>query len=257
MKVYVISLRSAATRRANLEPQLASLGIEYSLFDAIDGRSGFDYFQRYDEEEFLINTGRRATPYEVACFASHRCLWKKAVSMDEPIIVLEDDAEIEDDFPAALSETKRLIHQYGFIRLQNDFSRRYKKRVPVRRVGPFMLNYYATYPYGAMGYVISPGAAAALVNASETLTAPVDAFIKLFWEHGQPLYGLYPFPVLWGDLAHETMIGSRDRQPMNLKTRLTRRLKKAGRWIERRKFNLAHQPSRYAGWSDARGVVQD
>lgn len=239
----MISLESAKERRAKIDAQLRPLGVEYRFFEAVDCSNGFAYFRSYDERQYLINTGRRATPGEVACFASHRCLWKQAVSMDKPILVLEDDAEIEANLSAALTETQRLIQRYGFIRLQNDFFGRNKKSVPVREAGPFTLNHYATYPFGAMGYAISPSVAAAFVDASQVLTAPVDSFIKVFWEHGRPLYGLSPYSVMGGDLSRRTTIGHRARAEMNIKMTLERRLKKAGRWIKRRRFNAAHRPA--------------
>jgi len=161
--------------------------------------------------------------------------------MREPIVILEDDAVITKNFSAALTETQRLIQWYGFIRLQDDTRDRKIKRLPVSMAGGlFTLMYYATYPYGAMAYAISPSAAAAFVDASKVLTGPVDHFIKLFWEHGQPLYGLSPCPVVWGDQSDRTTIGHRAREEINIKLSLRRRLKKAHRWIQRRRFNAVH-----------------
>ena len=245
MKVWVISLRNASERRANIEPQLVRQGIDYRFFDAIEADSGFDHFQGYDEQRYLINTGRQASEGEVACFASHRCLWKQAVETNEPIVVLEDDSELEDNFPAALQETERLIEKYGFIRLQNDFSGRHKRRVPIHAAGPFVLNYYESYPHGAMGYAISPRVAAAMLEASHVVAAPADSFIKLYWEHGQPLYGLTPYSIMWGDFTYQTMIGVRTREPADIRIRLRRRFMKVVRWVGRWRFNLTHRPPRH------------
>ena len=242
MKTRVISLKSATDRRANIAPQLGDLGIDYQFFDAIERDHGFDHFDGYDERQHRMNMGRLASPGEAACFASHRSLWKESVTTNEPIAILEDDSELEKNFPAALIQAQRLINKYGFIRLQNDFSGRHKKKIPVREAGSFTLNYYATYPFGAMGYVISPAVAAAFLDASRVLTAPVDAFIKQFWEHDQALYGLFPFSVMWGDFANRTTIGIRDRESLDFNLRLARRSKKIDRWIKRWKFNRVKKP---------------
>lgn len=148
-----------------------------------------------------------------------------------------------ENFAVALTETERLVRQYGFIRLQSDSRGRGIRKSPVRKAGPFTLIYYATYPFGAMAYVISSSAAAAFIEASKVVTGPVDHFIKLFWEHGQPLYGLSPYPVVWGDQSDRTTIGHRTRGELNINLLLRKRLKKAHRWILRRKFN-ATQPYR-------------
>lgn len=243
MRIYVISLTSASERRASIDAQLRPLGVDYRFFDAVGGHDGFDHFNRYDERQHLINMGRKPIPGEVGCFASHRCLWKQVVSIDEPIVILEDDAVITENFAVALTKTERLIQQYGFIRLQNYLRDRGIKKLQIGRAGPFTLVYYATYPFGAMAYAISPSTAAAFVKASNVLTGPVDQFIKLFWEHGQPLYGLSPYPVVWGDQSARTTIGHRARGEMNLNLSLRKRLKKARRWIQRRRFNAAqHGP---------------
>jgi len=239
MKICVISLKSAKERRASIDAQLRPLAVDYRFFDAVGGDDGFDHFEHYDEQQHLVNMGRKPIPGEVACFASHRCLWKQAVSMDEPIVVLEDDALTAENFSAALIETQQVVQQYGFIRLQSNFRARSIKKLPVSMAGPFTLLYYETYPFGAMAYAISPSAAAAFVEASEVLTGPVDHFIKLFWEHRQPLYGLSPYPVVWGDQSDRTTIGHRERGKKDIKLNLRRRLKKAHRWIQRRRFNAA------------------
>ncbi len=172
MKICVISLKSAKERRASIDAQLRPLAVDYCFFDAVDRHDGFDHFQRYDEQQHMINMGRKPIPGEVACFASHRCLWKQAAVIDEPIVVLEDGAEITENFCAALTATQRLIRRYGFIRLQNDFRGRRLRKVPVSKSDLFTLNYYATYPFGAQGYAISPSVAAAFVDASRVLPTP-------------------------------------------------------------------------------------
>lgn len=40
MKIYVINLRAATDRRANIERQFASLDLDYRFFDAIDAGRG-------------------------------------------------------------------------------------------------------------------------------------------------------------------------------------------------------------------------
>ncbi len=242
MLVAIINLRSAVVRRRRITSRLAELSIPYYVFSAVEAEAGFDQFNHYDEKAFLVNMGRRATGGEAACFASHRALWRRASRTRSAIVVLEDDAVIQDSFPEALARIAELIDKFGFIRLQNDFSGRHKRRVSVQRVGSFELNYYLTFPFGAMGYAISSTVATSFLNQSEKLSMPVDSFIKNFWEHGHPLYGLYPFTIEWDALSYESSIGARERERLDLRVASWRKATKLVRWVERYRFNLAHRP---------------
>jgi len=84
-----------------------------------------------------------------------------------------------------------------------------------------------------MVYAVSPASAAGLVDTSRNLAAPVDAFIKLYWEYGQPLFGLTPYSVMWGDLRYRTTIGRRERTPTEIKVNTLRRYKEASGWPRR------------------------
>jgi len=53
------------------------LTVDYSFFDAIDERRAFDFFSSYDEQK-----------------------------LQQPIVIMEDDAELEPNFTAALRETE-------------------------------------------------------------------------------------------------------------------------------------------------------
>ena len=244
MKIFVINLKGARERRENIVSQFSSLGTKFQFYEAVEPDDAFVSFDGYDEKRYLLNTGRKASPGEAACFASHRNLWKHAISIEEPIIVLEDDSELDENFDAAVNATATLIEQCGFIRLQNDFSGRHKKKTPVTKIGRFTLNYFATYPFGTMGYAISPTTAAAFLDSSRILSAPVDSFIKLFWEHGHPLYGLAPYAVVWGDLSRRTTIKRRERERTSIGMKLLRRRKKASDWVRRWRFNQRHRPNK-------------
>ena len=88
-----------------------------------------------------------------------------------------------------------------------------------------------------LAYAISPKAAAALLQASQTLTAPVDKFMQRTWEHQVPLYALSPPVVGLSTFGSESNIGVRpvkSRNPGLLLARLV--FKIAGR-VHRRRFD--------------------
>ena len=75
---------------------------------------------------------------------------------------------------------------------------------------------------------------------------PVDSFVKLFWEHGQPLYGLLPYSVTGSALALESTIGERSWAGSGPTVVWAHRLTKAERWIKRRRFNSVNGIRRFA-----------
>jgi glycosyl transferase family 25 len=240
MRIFVINLEISKDRRASIAAQLDPLPIAYSFLDAIDERRGYDFFTAYDEKKHLANTGRTASATEVGCFASHRCLWSHCVSLQQPIVIMEDDAELEGNFAAALKEAEKLIHRYGFIRLQSHGPARHVRKTQVEEAGQFKLHYCARFPFGAMAYAISPEVAAAFVDKSRVLAGPVDVFIKKFWEHGQPLFALSPSCVKGSALCASSTIKHRKKSTTGGRLRAARILMKLKGLIRRARFNRSH-----------------
>ncbi|HEY5566502.1 MAG TPA: glycosyltransferase family 25 protein [Gammaproteobacteria bacterium] len=247
MRTHVISLVRSLARRATSRACLDPLGVDYVFFDAIAGDQGRESFGAYDDAKYLINTGRRPIPGEIGCHASHLALWKLCASQKNPLVIMEDDAEPERNFVAALAATEYLVQRYGFVRLQSDGPNRQCPKKLIAIAGEFSLYYYEKYPYGAMCYALSPSAARALVAASGTLTGPVDLFIRRFWKHGQPLYGLSPHAVKAGPHSAQSTIPGRakDKTPAGL--RIRRLLHKAKSALDRASFNKRYLSERSAG----------
>lgn len=56
------------------------------------------------------------TPGELGCFASHYLLWEKCLELNEPIVVIEDDAQLEECFDDSMKNINEL-QPYGYVRL--------------------------------------------------------------------------------------------------------------------------------------------
>ena len=171
MKTVVINLKSRTDRLtafSNAHPNL-----DYEVFSAVDGRRvdydklqalGFDV--NHDWIDPLLNTP--LTKGEVGCFLSHWEVWKKCVEMNEPVMVLEDDARITDNF--SMEEIEQYLQTYSFLYLgwkEMDTS------VPIdgKVVQP-------VYPYWTLAYVITPESAEILMNESiATSIIPVDEYL--------------------------------------------------------------------------------
>ncbi|HSC15888.1 MAG TPA: glycosyltransferase family 25 protein [Gammaproteobacteria bacterium] len=245
MRVYVINLETSVERRARLGQLLDALGVEHEFFRAVDGRTGAAAFEACDVRQYQLNTGRTPSDGEVGCYASHLRLWQHCAATNEPLVVMEDDAEPQPPFAAALDVARGLIARYGFLRFEYDGPGQPARTRPIETVGAFTAHYFVKYPYGAMCYALSPPVARAFVAASRELRAPVDQFIKRCWEHGQPLYGLLPYTVREGPLAAASTIRARTKEALPPSLRARRLLHKISTRFQRIAFNLRwlHAPA--------------
>ncbi len=240
MHIFVINMALHADRRRSSEQKLKSLGLKFEFFEAISGESAFRdaVFADYDESEFLLNTGRRITMGEIGCFASHRALWAMCYRLDEPIMIMEDDFDLLDGFVDALHSAAEVTEQLGFLRLQTDCSAR---KHPILASRDFLVSRYSKAPHSTLCYSISPNVARRFLEQSRSFDAPVDVFIRTFWEHGQALYALTPYTVAPSIMSVDTTIEGRIKGRRKLSVAAQRFVRK-GRWYwQRWLFNVDYR----------------
>jgi glycosyl transferase family 25 len=225
-------LPDAAERRVRAARQLGELGLEFEFFDALRGEQVMDdgYFERCDEEEWLLNTGHPMSPGEVGCFASHRTMWQRCVELGEPLMIMEDDFQLLPGFAGAVEQVAGNIAECGFIRLQSE-TRARKQRVATR--GDYTLWRYTKVPHSCMCNSMTPEVAQNLIDQTRAIYEPVDVFIKKFWVHGQTIYGLTPYTVTESTLSQQTYILHREKVPKGFGRSARRFLRKCG-WEIRR-----------------------
>ena len=224
MKIFVISLATSIERRAVVREQLDLQGVAFEFFDALPGAAGaLTFFERYDENEYLLNCGRPAASGEIGCYASHRTLWRRCVESGEPIMIMEDDFLLAPDFSRAVSLVSDVIGTYGYLRLQKE---KRGRKFPVASYGDFTVFCYTKIPHSCMCYALVPAVARALLERSRVLDAPVDVMVKKNWEHGCKLYGLAPYTVSEHRLACDTTIPGRNPHRKSAYTSLRRALRR-------------------------------
>jgi glycosyl transferase family 25 len=242
MRICAINLPTSKDRRERIVAQLTRLDLEFELIDAVDGEQGRACFASIDERRYFRNTGRSPESREIGCYASHLLVWRKAVELDEPVLVLEDDATLLPNFRESLVVARGLIERCGFIRLQNDGpAGRQNPKTFLLDVRGVQLSRYRGYPYGAMAYVLSPEVARTFLESSRVLAGPVDLFIKQFWVHGRPLFCLTPHSVQAGTASEASTIGGRQKLPPGLRRRSLRAISKLGGSVRRARFNFANR----------------
>jgi glycosyl transferase family 25 len=243
VKTFVVSLRTAKSRRVAAARQLEKCGLDFEFFAAVDGSCFSRYVNGFDRWQFRLNTRRDPLPGELGCYASHVALWRVCVDMAQPIVVLEDDFELNPEFRDVIAELETLVSTFGYIRLEPSERRRsmFKRLQPdsydVLRFNDRILKYLSDPPLCMLAYAISPEAAASLLKASGTLSAPVDKFLQRTWEHETPIFALSPAIVRHADHAASSTIGDRSRKSRNPYLLLRRLIYKALGEVRRYKFD--------------------
>ena len=188
MKIYIISLKRSYERRQKIMEHMASHGVEFNFFDAVDGQLGHPLFSDYDYKKCLwFTSGKMPTKGEMGCYASHYMLWVKCLEKNEPFIILEDECIILETFKKHFGDISELVFKYDFIRLQDAIRGQLH---PVENGEGYSVSLMEDNFGGAVGYAISPLAAAKLIKHRWSL--PVDCFIGLSYLHGMQSFVLSP-----------------------------------------------------------------
>ncbi len=236
MRCFVISLPGSVDRRDSIRKRFARLPINWTFYDAIDLSTDRNhYFHHCDDQQFLLNTGRTPDIGEIGCFASHLMLWRTCRLLNEPLVVFEDDASLSPLAMDGLRLALRHIDRLGFIRLQDNSKR---ARLPVIAQRQHKISYCLRYPFGSMAYVISPQVAHRFIEESYVFNAPLDVFIKRYWQHGQALYSLSPGVTEPSAHTGTTTISMRSARSAPVTVRLARWLRKRRDAGARAAFNL-------------------
>ncbi|HEZ0053089.1 TPA: glycosyltransferase family 25 protein, partial [Neisseria meningitidis] len=125
MQNHVISLASAAERRAHIAATFGARGIPFQFFDALMPS------ERLEQAMAELVPGLSAHPYlsgvEKACFMSHAVLWKQALDEGLPYIaVFEDDVLLGEGAEKFLAEDAWLKERFDpdsafIVRLETMF----------------------------------------------------------------------------------------------------------------------------------------
>ena len=173
MKTLVINLPKRKDRLSEFKFNNDDY-ITYELFNAVDGyeidydyllSQGFDIYHQWVDP--ILKT--KLTKGEVGCFLSHWRVWEECVRLNEPILVLEDDAIITDKF--SYDELYRMKEiGYNFIYLG---WKEMEESVPIndKFVKP-------VYPYWTLSYMVTPESAKILLNEyAKKHIVPVDEYL--------------------------------------------------------------------------------
>lgn len=102
-KVFVINMKRSSDRLQYMRNHLASRGIEWSRFEAVDGNK-LDNQEIKQEIGFLCQTF--CTPGMIGCALSHKRIWEKVLEENlNNALIMEDDIIISNDYENILSQS--------------------------------------------------------------------------------------------------------------------------------------------------------
>jgi len=204
--VFVINMADNTTRMACATSELKRLGIPFSRFEAVNGRSlSPDTLEQvYDPDANLRRARHPLVGPEIGVYLSHVALWNKIAAGEESGgIILEDDFATEDDFAAVLAA---ISDDAGSWEIAKLFSARVDQKlldcrplVTGREIGvPYKV------PNTTLGYAIRRDTAARLAACALPISRPIDEDHKHFWELGLRVAMVTPSPLAWGEQCAET-----------------------------------------------------
>ena len=221
-KIFIITLDKSSDRLKQISDALKSIFIKFEIFDAIDGRDNKEHylFSKYNHKKRLFIKGKPLKGPQLGCYASHYLLWEKCVTLNEPIIVLEDDAIIEQKkFLKFYNNISLLKSEYECIRLFYNPKRK-NKFLHVESFSEFEIIKFNKGPMHTVGYYITPDGAGKFLQNSKEWILPVDIFMDRFWKNKVECYGIEPVCVNHGREIFGSDIGSSNSSEKKVKRNL-------------------------------------
>lgn len=174
MKILVISLEEATDRRKFQKKYLLDLGLEFEIIRATSPDTlSQDNYLHID----WLRWERCMRDTEKACFISHLRCWSLIAGATEPMLIIEDDAILSVNAPAALRAIENM-KGIDRVNLETTGKKKYINNMQVL-CGSLSFCELLWDRSGAGAYILWPDAAKKLINLAEMRGAAlVDAFLN-------------------------------------------------------------------------------
>lgn len=216
--IFIINLVKSTARKQFMVEQFEKLNsnlespITYHFFNAINGKENpnFPLFKKYNKSKHFQRKGSLLTLSQLGCWASHYLLWKKCVELNKPIIILEDDAILKDNFLEVYNFLSSPQNTFEFFWLsipspsKRKRNQKYKVICNIENTENNIAQFYYSWA-NATGYFLTPEAAKKLLIHCQEWTYEVDTQMERYWETKIPYLSIIPFCVE-PDLSMESNI---------------------------------------------------
>ena len=204
--IWLISLQSATSRRQKMTEQLAATGLQYQIFDAVDGRvREQELLQRVDKSAYESNMGSPLLPGKVGVYASHIGVWHEFLdSSHSTALILEDDVVFHDDFVEAVRTAMSVRERWDLIRFNCI---RAKLPVTQSTVDSYRINAYVGPFTGNAAYLITRDTVERVLPGLWPQTRAFDHELNRFFVHNYRQFGLEPWASHPDDGGNSTITG--------------------------------------------------
>lgn len=192
-EIIVLTLKASSDRQASISKQLGDLGLDFSFFYGVDGRTqASEVDALYSDRLRRFFRGDSLSRGQLGCFGSHYRIWVKCFNEGKPLIVLEDDVElIGGRFLEFYSLSSSISKEFQCLRLFNKGVKR-SKGILSGTLGKFTVYKYTKGMMSTGGYYLTPGGARSLIRYARPIFYPVDIYMDRFWSHRVESYGVVP-----------------------------------------------------------------
>ena len=191
MKVVVISLPHAESRRKRIAQRFAEVNLPFEFMDAVDAKELTEADMAQIDTRYRRRWGLRpVAPAELACWRSHVAAIGRASASPDPMTAIsEDDAILRPELPTVLDALEDCPVPFDLVSLARRNPERPLIAAHPLAEGHFMGRVrYAEY--GAYGYAIMREAASYLMRRMDRMRLALDMELMFFWVHRLNLYFL-------------------------------------------------------------------
>ena len=204
MEIIALSLKSDEARRQRLANNLAPFGLAFHWLEGVDARSWTTQEARrhMDRKAVFCHIAYEPNPGAIGCYLSHLKAFEYLLNSDqEALIILEDDAQISDDFAKYLPCLSAASRSLEIIFLSDQRAERPSKLIGTSKQGlEFHLKRYANV--GAFGYVINRKAASYIMAHHAKFGLEIDTLLNRWWQSGLHV------ATTGTDLVHHEFMGT-------------------------------------------------
>lgn len=178
MKYHIIQIDDS--RQDNVNDIVSKINGERLDIKSVNGHDTTNLNSFYENNQDFKITGKSLSRGEVGCFASHFLAWKYVVSNNiNELLILEDDAKIENDFIKKFNFTKKYLPDsyeifFTFVddqmKLRYDYHKHYLGNIFLTK---------AFQDWSTLGYMVSLNGAKRGIELIRRhgMRSPIDNFI--------------------------------------------------------------------------------
>jgi len=221
---YVINLARSTDRRKRISAELSNLGIDFEVFDAVDGA------QLTEEDMALYSStrsrkegGRELGLGEIGCALSHLRLYQKLLqSHDDEFLILEDDAEFGIAGVEIVRRRDRFVTDWEHVNFCTDAR---TKPFGERVWDIYRLAHFSGMANGTVAYLINRAGAQKLLSHGLPVAYAADDLTGSTKVTGLISYGVFP-PVATYERGPSTISRPKTASAYRAKKAVKRKLRK-------------------------------